>query len=80
MWQEYPQVKRIDFYSGMRLDESPRRIYTDEGEIFVKRVVEQGRTMGVNGNMGGFYIFVDPEDRIFKLVKKDYGWQIFMWI
>ncbi len=79
MWQEYQQVKRIEFYSGMKADESPRRISTEEGEIFVKRVIEQGRTMDKTGEMGMFFVFEDTEERIFKLISKGGVWQIFLW-
>ena len=79
MWQEYHQVKRVEFYSGMKANESPRRIFTEEGEIFVKRVIEQGRTMDKTGEMGMHYVFEDNEEKILKLVSKGGVWQIFLW-
>jgi|GEM_PF-1278606 len=79
MWQKYQQVKRVEFYSGMKADESPRRIYTEDGEIFVKRVIEQGRTMDKTSEMSMFFVFEDTEERVFKLVSKGGVWQIFLW-
>ncbi len=79
MWQEYQQVKRVEFYSGMKADESPRRISTEDGEIFVKRVIEQGRTMDKTSEMSMFFVFEDTEERVFKLVSKGGVWQIFLW-
>ena len=79
MWQKYQQVKRVEFYSGMKADESPRRISTEDGEIFVKRVIEQGRTMDKTSEMSMFFVFEDTEERVFKLVSKGGVWQIFLW-
>ena len=79
MWQKYQRVKRVEFYSGMKADESPRRIYTEDGEIFVKRVIEQGRTMDKTSEMSMFFVFEDTEERVFKLVSKGGVWQIFLW-
>ncbi len=79
MWQEYQQVKRVEFYSGMKADESPRRISTEDGEIFVKRMIEQGRTMDKTSEMSMFFVFEDTEERVFKLVSKGGVWQIFLW-
>jgi len=72
-------VKRVEFYSGMKANESPRRIFTEEGEIFVKRVIEQGRTMDKTGEMGMYFVFEDNEEKILKLVSKGGVWQIFLW-
>ena len=34
------EISRIDFYSGSKGEESPRKIYTSSGIIMVKKIIE----------------------------------------
>jgi hypothetical protein len=34
------EILSVDFYSGSKLDESPRRIFTSSGTITVDRIIE----------------------------------------
>ena len=34
------EISHIDFYSGSKGDESPRKIYTSSGTIIVDRIIE----------------------------------------
>ena len=34
------EISHIDFYSGSKGDESPRKIYTSSGTIIVERIIE----------------------------------------
>ncbi len=34
------EISRIDFYSGSKGEESPRKIYTSSGTITVERIIE----------------------------------------
>jgi hypothetical protein len=34
------EISHIDFYSGSKGDESPRKIYTSSGTITVKKIIE----------------------------------------
>ncbi len=34
------EISHIDFYSGSKGDETPRKIYTSSGTIIVKRIIE----------------------------------------
>jgi hypothetical protein len=66
-------IRYVDFYSGSKGDEFPRKIYTVSGTIIVDRIIETRLEEDVSSKERvKVFIFQDQENRFYQLkVKQD---------
>lgn len=67
------EVLHVDFYSGGKRDELPRKIFTDSGTIKVEKTIEVKLEEDFDSkNREKIFIFQSQNKKIFRLtIKKD---------
>lgn len=62
------EISHVDFYSGSRRDESPRKIFTSSGTITVDRVIETNLEEDFySKNRKRIFVFQSQEKDFYKL-------------
>jgi hypothetical protein len=67
------KIRHVDFYSGSKGDESPRKVYTASGTIIIDRIIETRLEEDFSSKKRvKVFIFQDQENKFYQLkIKQD---------